>query len=108
MDKLSKRAAETHDNFLQHKVLYDVLKDEMQDQQETSLGLSQQLEEYEATINYLYDKIDNMQSSFDSIRSHIDLYYEQKVAELEPRYVSKHQVPNRNGKGMSCLQISCI
>jgi len=108
MDRLSKKAAETHDNFFQHKVLCDALKDEMRDQQETSLELSQQLEEYEATIDYLYDKIDNMHSDFDSIRSYIDLYYEGKVAELEPKYVSKHQVPNRNGKGMSCLQISCV
>ena len=43
MDKLTKRAAETHANFLQHKLLYDALKDEMRDQQETSLELSQQL-----------------------------------------------------------------
>ena len=108
MDKLSKRAAETHANFLHPKVLYDALKDEMRDQQETCLELSQQLEEYKATIDNLYHKIDNMQSDFDSIRSYIDLYYEEKVAELEPRYVRKHQVPNSNDKGMGCLQISCV
>ncbi len=108
MDKLSKRAAETHANFLQHKVLYNALKNEMRHQQETSLELHQQLEEYEETTNYLYDKIDNMKSDFDSMRIFIDLYYEEKVAELEPWYIRKHKGPNRNFKGMSCLQISCV
>jgi hypothetical protein len=76
MQKLNKKAAETHANYLQHKVMYDALKDEVRDQQSTSIELRQQLEEYEETIEYLYDKIDNMQSDFDSVISYVDLYYE--------------------------------
>lgn len=105
MQKLNKKAAETHANYLQHKVMYDALKDEVRDQQSTSIELRQQLEEYEETIEYLYDKIDNMQSDFDSVISYVDLYYEKEVSEREPLYVSKHQVPNRNCKGMKSFHI---
>ena len=52
MQKLNKKAAETHANYLQHKVMYDALKDEVRDQQSTSIELRQQLEEYEETIEY--------------------------------------------------------
>jgi len=105
MQKLNKKAAETHANYLQHKVMYDALKDEVWDQQSTSIELRQQLEEYEETIEYLYDKIDNMQSDFDSVISYVDLYYEKEVSAREPLYVSKHQVPNRNCKGMKSFHI---
>ena len=105
MQKLNKKAAETHANYLQHKVMYDALKDEVRDQQSTSIELRQQLEEYEETIEYLYDKIDNMQSDFDSVISYVDLYYEKEVSAREPLYVSKHQVPNRNCKGMKSFHI---
>ena len=102
MERLNKKAAQTHAKYLQHKVMYDALKDEVRDQQSTSLELRQRLEEYEATIDYLYNKIDNIQSDFDAIISYIDLYYEEERSAWEPLYVSKHQVPNRNCKGMKC------
>ena len=105
MQKLNKKAAETHANYLQHNVMYDALKDEVRDQQSTSIELRQQLEEYEETIEYLYDKIDNMQSDFDSVISYVDLYYEKEISAREPLYVSKHQVPNRNCKGMKSFHI---
>ena len=50
--RLNKKAAQTHANYLQHKVMYDALKDEVWDQQAASIELRQQLEEYEATIDY--------------------------------------------------------
>ena len=62
--------------------MYDALKDEVWDQQSTSIELRQQLEEYEETIEYLYDKIDNMQSDFDSIISYVDLYYEKEISDI--------------------------
>ena len=73
MERLNKKAAQTHANYLQHKVMYDALKDEVWDQQSTSVELRQELDEYEATIDYLYNKIDNMQSDFDAIILSIDL-----------------------------------
>ncbi len=103
MERLNKQAAQTHANYLQHKVMYDTLKDEVWDQQSTSSELRQELEEYEATTDYLYNKIDNMQSDFDAIISYIDLYYKEERSAREPLYVSKHQVPNRNCKGMKCF-----
>ena len=108
MERLNKKAAQTHANYLQNKVTYDALKNEVQDQQSTSRELRQQLEEYEATIDYLYNKIDSMKSDFDAIISYIDLYYEEEWSALEPLYVSKHQVPNRNCKGMKCFLSHCL
>ena len=57
MERLNKKAAQTHANYLQHKVMYNALKDEVRDQQATSTELRQQLEEYEAPIDYLYDRL---------------------------------------------------
>ena len=39
MERLNKKAVQTHANYLQHKVMYDALKDEVQDQQSTSIEL---------------------------------------------------------------------
>ena len=72
MERLNKKAVQTHANYLQHKVMYDALKDEVWDQQSTSIELRQQLEDYEATMDCSYGKIDNMQSDFDNIISYID------------------------------------
>ena len=108
MQKLNKKAAETHANYLQHKVMYDALKDEVRDQQSTSIELRQKLEEYEATIDNLYNIIDNMQSDFDAIIRYIDLYYKEEMSGREPLYISKHQVPNRNCKGMKCFLSHCL
>ena len=46
-----------------------------------------------------------MQSDFDSVISYVDLYYKKEISAREPLYVSKHQVPNRNCKGMKSFYI---
>jgi hypothetical protein len=97
MDMLKSKAASAHAKYIEHKLLANELNNEVRDSSLTQQQLELENEEYKATIEYLYDYLDEQQRDFNSIVKYIDKYYAEEAT--SPKPIAKHYVPNKSGGG---------
>lgn len=98
--KAKRRAQAAHTAYVQHKLLNDVLTDEIRDSQVSV----DKVKEYEEVIVYLSREIDDQRREFDDILSFIDHCSSVDTAseqgKPQPKKIAKHYVPSRSGKGI--------
>ena len=101
------RAQAAHTAYVQHKLLNDVLTDEIRDAEVSA----DKLEDYEEVIDYLSREIEDQQREFDDILLFIDHCSSvESVSAIEtpqPKKIAKHYVPNRTGRGI-VYHLTCI
>lgn len=94
-----RRAQAAHTAYVQHKLLNDVLTDEIRDSQVSS----DKVGEYEEVIDYLSREIEDQQREFDDILTFIDhcsrVDSDSEQEKPQPKKIAKHYVPNRSGRG---------
>ena len=92
------RAQAAHTAYVQHKLLNDVLTDEIRDAEVSA----DKLEDYEEVIDYLSREIEDQQKEFDDILLFIDhCSGVESVAAIEtpqPKKIAKHYVPKGLGE----------
>jgi predicted HAD superfamily hydrolase len=62
MDRLKSKAVSAHAKYIEHKLLANELNDEVRDSSLTQQQLELENEEYKATIEYLYNCLDEQQT----------------------------------------------
>ena len=95
-----RRAQAAHTAYVEHKLLNDVLTDEIRDSEVSS----EKVEEYEEVIDYLSREIEDQQREFDDILAFIDhcscVDSDSEQVKPQPKKIAKHYVPNRSGRGI--------
>ena len=98
------KAAKAHADYVEHKLLSDMLKDEVRDAHHSELSLKAKVEEYGDVIDYLSREMEEQEREFDDILAFIDAHASFgedacNTLALSPNYIAKHNVPNKRGKG---------
>ena len=77
----------------------DSLTNELLDAKEKIADLEAKLLEYEEVIDSLDIQLEKQELEYDDIISFIEQCYMEEVKRLAPKFIAKHYVLNKDGKG---------
>lgn len=103
-------AAKAHAAYVEHKLLSNLLKDEVRDAQVDEVSSREKVEQYSEIIEYLSRELEEQQREFDEILTFIDAHAcDGDIAGdnmlKSPNVIAKHYVPNKRGKGAVTFMI---
>eukprot|EP00956_Cyclotella_meneghiniana_P002231 scaffold2510_cov65-Cyclotella_meneghiniana.AAC.1 len=93
------KASKAHAAYVEHKLLSNLLTDEVRDAQLNEKSYREKVEEYGEIIEYLSQQLEDQESEFDDILQFIDSCVGNTACEPTPRVIAKHYVPNKRGGG---------
>lgn len=98
-------AAKAHAAYVEHKLLSNLLKDEVRDAQVDEVSSREKVEQYSEIIEYLSRELEEQQREFDEILTFIDAHACDGDIAGSPNVIAKHYVPNKRGKGAVTFMI---
>lgn len=93
------KASKAHAAYVEHKLLSNLLTDEVSDAQLNEKSYREKVEEYGEIIEYLSRQLEDQESEFDDILQFIDSCVGDTACDPTPRVIAKHYVPNKRGGG---------
>ena len=93
------KASKAHAAYVEHKLLSNLLTDEVRDAQLNEKSYREKVEEYGEIIEYLSRQLEDQEPEFDDILQFIDGRSGESACDPTPRVIAKHYVPNKRGGG---------